>query len=74
LILGGASGNLIDRIRLGEVTDFIDFPRFPAFNVADSSINVGIAVIVIGYVLLAPKPRPYDAPSPPVDENAGADG
>jgi signal peptidase II len=74
LILGGACGNPIDRIRLGEVTDFIDFPRFPAFNVADSSINVGIAIIVIGYVLLAPKPRTESAPPPRADENAGADG
>ena len=36
MLLGGASGNLLDRVRTGEVTDFIDFPRFPAFNVADS--------------------------------------
>jgi len=74
MILGGASGNLIDRVRLGEVTDFIDFPRYPAFNVADSSISVGIAIIVIGYVLLTPKTRPDDAPSISADENAGADG
>jgi signal peptidase II len=45
LVLGGAIGNLSDRIRLGEVTDFIDFPRYPAFNVADSSIVVGVAVL-----------------------------
>lgn len=51
LMLGGACGNLIDRIVHGRVTDFIDFPRFPAFNVADSSINIGIAAIIIGYLL-----------------------
>jgi len=45
LVLGGAIGNLSDRIRLGEVTDFIDFPHYPAFNVADSSIVVGVAVL-----------------------------
>ena len=45
LVLGGAVGNLSDRIRLGEVTDFIDFPHYPAFNVADSSIVVGVAVL-----------------------------
>ena len=50
MMLGGASGNLIDRITKGRVTDFIDFPHFPAFNVADSSISVGIAVILIGYL------------------------
>ena len=45
LILGGAIGNLSDRIRSGEVTDFIDFPHYPAFNVADSSIFVGVVVL-----------------------------
>ena len=45
LILGGAIGNLSDRVRLGEVTDFIDFPRYPSFNVADSSIVVGVVVL-----------------------------
>jgi signal peptidase II len=46
LQLGGAMGNLADRIRVGEVTDFIKFPHFPAFNVADSSISIGVVVIV----------------------------
>ena len=45
LVLGGAIGNLSDRVRLGEVTDFIDFPHYPAFNVADSSIVVGVAIL-----------------------------
>lgn len=58
MMLGGAAGNLIDRIRLGQVTDFIDFPMWPAFNVADSSISIAIIVIVLGYVFLAPKPAP----------------
>jgi signal peptidase II len=49
MMLGGAAGNLIDRIAKGRVTDFIDFPHFPAFNVADSSISVGITVIIVGY-------------------------
>lgn len=52
MMLGGAAGNLIDRILRDRVTDFIDFPRFPAFNVADSSITVGVAIIIIGYLLL----------------------
>lgn len=47
LILGGAVGNLLDRIYQGHVTDFIDFIHFPAFNVADAAINVGVAAIVI---------------------------
>lgn len=75
MLLGGASGNLIDRIRLGEVTDFIDFPSYPAFNVADSSITVGIAIIILGYLLLTPE-RKSDRPATThaADENAGADG
>ena len=48
LILGGAFGNLIDRIRFGKVVDFLDFYignyHWPAFNVADSAITVGIAI------------------------------
>ena len=50
LQLGGAAGNMIDRIRVGEVTDFINFEFFPAFNVADASITVGV-VAIIGFLL-----------------------
>jgi len=46
--LGGAIGNLIDRLTIGYVTDFISVGRFPVFNVADSSISVGVAVLIIG--------------------------
>jgi signal peptidase II len=56
LLLGGAAGNLLDRIRLGHVTDFVDFPNYPQFNVADSSIVVGL--IVIGaFFLFFDKPQ-----------------
>lgn len=52
LILGGAMGNLIDRIRWGEVVDFIDLHwhhyHWPAFNVADSAISVGLVLLIIG--------------------------
>ena len=51
LQLGGAIGNLLDRLRFGEVTDFIHFPHYPAFNVADSSIVVGLCIIVGFFVL-----------------------
>lgn len=57
MMLGGATGNLIDRVRLGRVTDFIDFPMWPAFNVADSSITIGIIVILLGYLFLVPRAR-----------------
>jgi signal peptidase II len=50
LILGGAIGNLIDRVRFGKVVDFLDFYvknyHWPAFNVADSAITVGITVFI----------------------------
>lgn len=52
LILGGAVGNLVDRVRLGEVIDFIDVHwdnvyHWPAFNVADSCISIGITCMVL---------------------------
>ena len=51
LILGGALGNLADRVRLGSVVDFIDVHwhslRWPAFNVADAAITVGVFLLVI---------------------------
>jgi signal peptidase II len=46
MMLGGAIGNLIDRLRTGEVVDFIQAPHWPAFNVADSSITVGVVLLV----------------------------
>ncbi len=58
LILGGALGNLIDRLWLGGVTDFIDcdFPdifmeRWPVFNLADSSIVIGVSLLVLYYLI-----------------------
>jgi len=50
LVLGGTVGNLTDRLRFGYVTDFIDFRYWPAFNIADSAVTVG--VIIIAYSLL----------------------
>ena len=47
LLLGGAAGNLIDRIRLGAVTDFIKLPHWPAFNVADICVTFGVIALVI---------------------------
>ena len=47
LILGGAIGNLIDRVARGTVTDFVDPTHYPAFNVADSSIVIGVITLVL---------------------------
>ena len=50
LVFGGTLGNLIDRFCFGYVTDFIDFGFWPAFNIADSAVSVG--VIIFAYSLL----------------------
>ncbi|MDY6264525.1 MAG: signal peptidase II [Fibrobacter sp.] len=59
MILGGAVGNFIDRMRLSMVVDFIDcdFPdfimtRFPTFNVADSFVTVGVAIVILSPIVL----------------------
>ncbi|MFZ2487229.1 MAG: signal peptidase II [Anaerolineae bacterium] len=57
LQLGGALGNMIDRVRIGHVTDFIYFHFWPAFNIADSSIVVG--VLLLAWVMLT-----YKEPGP----------
>ena len=49
LLLGGALGNVMDRIREGAVVDFLKLPHWPAFNVADSAITIGLFALV--YVL-----------------------
>lgn len=46
LFLGGAAGNLIDRVRLGAVTDFVKVPHWPAFNVADICITFGVLTLL----------------------------
>ena len=59
LVLGGAVGNLIDRIRLGYVTDFIQVWfgswAFPSFNVADAAISVGAALLIIDAIFFSGK-------------------
>lgn len=60
LIVGGAIGNLIDRMRLGYVVDFLDFHwfsryHFPAFNIADSAICVGVGILIFN-LLTQPDP------------------
>jgi signal peptidase II len=55
LLIGGAAGNLIDRVREGAVTDFLDFPAWPAFNVADMAITFGVLALL--YVIEGPPRR-----------------
>jgi signal peptidase II len=50
LLAGGSISNLADRVRLGHVTDFIDFSWWPAFNLADSFIVVGVAILLAALV------------------------
>jgi len=64
LVLGGALGNVIDRLRAGHVTDFIQVYyrdwAFPSFNVADSAISVG-AVLLVWFGLIATKRKPVSS-------------
>ena len=55
LLIGGAAGNLIDRAREGSVTDFVDLPLWPAFNLADAAITIGVLALL--YVLEGPPSR-----------------
>jgi signal peptidase II len=63
-ILGGAIGNLIDRIRYGEVIDFLDFYwstyHWPAFNLADSFITIGVAITLV-FLMRAKSEDPFVA-------------
>ncbi len=64
LILGGAVGNLIDRIVFGHVTDFFDLDTpwpflqtFPVFNIADSALTVGVILMLVSMFLTRPNPQ-----------------
>lgn len=47
MLLGGALGNVVDRIREGAVVDFLKLPHWPAFNVADASITIGVVILLV---------------------------
>jgi signal peptidase II len=57
LVIGGSVSNLIDRVRLGHVTDFLDFKYWPAFNLADSFIVIGVAILFITLLFTDREPR-----------------
>jgi signal peptidase II len=63
LVVGGSVSNLVDRVRLGHVTDFLDFDYWPAFNLADTFIVVGVALLFLSFVAAdRTSPRVGDAP------------
>ena len=57
LVFGGALANAYDRLVKGSVIDFIQLPHWPIFNVADSSISVGVAILVLGGLLRSGRVR-----------------
>ncbi|MDY0145269.1 MAG: signal peptidase II [Kiritimatiellia bacterium] len=62
LLCGGIAGNLFDRLRLDYVTDYLDFHigtwHWPAFNIADSAICIGVGIYLLGTLLISPSPAP----------------
>jgi len=63
LVIGGSVSNLIDRVRLGHVTDFLDLRWWPAFNLADTFICVGVGILLLTLVAAdRPRLRRFDAP------------
>ncbi len=70
LILGGAFGNLIDRIATGEVLDFIDMGigryRWPTYNVADIAVTVGAVILILGFIRHSDDKR--EKGTPPVEQ------
>jgi signal peptidase II len=69
--LGGAIGNLIDRVRFGEVTDFVDVGQFPTFNVADSAITISIITVLLFFLFQPGGRSPAEAEPPPSTLDAG---
>jgi signal peptidase II len=57
LLIGGSASNLVDRIRLGHVTDFLDFRYWPAFNLADTFIVLGVGILFAAILLGDARPR-----------------
>jgi signal peptidase II len=71
--LGGALGNLIDRLTVGSVTDFISIGTFPVFNVADASISTGVAILILGmwFKDRHAEPSPPETPASSPEEARG---
>lgn len=56
LVLSGAASNLIDRLRFGYIVDFLDFRIWPVFNLGDTAITIGVAILIFR-LILRPKPN-----------------
>lgn len=67
LYLGGALGNLLDRLTFGYVTDFISIGAFPVFNIADMSISIGTAVFILGVIIQENRGRSRNQPPGNID-------
>jgi signal peptidase II len=63
LVLGGALGNVLDRVRLGHVVDFVDLHFWPVFNVADAAITVGVGLMAIALMTHRPTAEEAEPPS-----------
>lgn len=68
MMLGGAIGNLIDRLTIGYVVDFISVGSFPVFNVADSCITIGVGVLMLGMWLSEKREKRAQLNNSPQDE------
>jgi signal peptidase II len=70
LPLGGALGNLVDRIRFGKVTDFIDLHVWPVFNVADTAITIGAFLVAYYFFFIHERPAPAEVRAPVAEPTA----
>jgi signal peptidase II len=71
LQFSGAVGNLIDRLTIGWVTDFVSVGRFPVFNVADACISIGTAILVLGvWIKDRQQKASLEAASEPISEES----
>lgn len=73
LIAAGAGGNLIDRVVFGGVTDFFDLGWWPVFNIADMSLDIGVALLV-WWVLFTPEQAEEHPDTVPTDDQLEAPG
>jgi signal peptidase II len=71
LQLGGAIGNLIDRLTIGHVTDFISVGNFAVFNIADSCVTIGVGVMILGMWIQERKHKKIMESATASDENDG---